>query len=108
LPTVLRRRGVGEDVGFDLDGLVVQGSKLVAAGQAFTGSGSSWDFALARYRASGALDKSFGAGGKVTTDFAGGGDTLAALALQPDGKLVAAGSANAGTYDHFALARYNP
>jgi uncharacterized delta-60 repeat protein len=95
-------------VGFDLDevhGLVVQGSKLVAAGQAFTGS--TWDFALARYRDSGALDKSFGAGGKVITDFANNGDTLTALALQPDGKLVAAGSANAGTYDHFALARYN-
>ncbi len=94
-------------VGYDLQqvrGLVTQGTKLVAAGSAFTGS--SWDFAVARYRSSSALDNSFGTGGKVTTDFAANSDTANALALQADGKVVAAGSSNAGSYDHFALARY--
>jgi len=37
------------------------------------------------------LDPSFGSGGKVTTDLFGGTDSVLALALQPDGKIVAAG-----------------
>jgi hypothetical protein len=45
--------------------LVVQGSKLVAAGNV----GPFFDFGLARYKADGTLDRSFGSGGKVTTDF---------------------------------------
>src|SRR5215831_11247393 len=39
------------------------------------------------------LDLTFGTGGKVTTDFAGAGDGAAAIAVQPDGKLVVAGVA---------------
>ncbi|MDE2180609.1 MAG: hypothetical protein KGJ40_07160, partial [candidate division NC10 bacterium] len=78
--------------------------KLVAAGR------SSYNFALTRYNANGTLDTSFGSGGKVTTDF-GFKDTAFALILQPDGKLVAAGTSaqfggNSNT-DRFALARYN-
>src|SRR5262245_18092082 len=42
---------------------------------------------------SGTLDASFGTGGKVTTDFAGSTDGANAIALQPDGKLVAVGGA---------------
>ena len=53
---------------------------------------------------------SFGAGGKVTTDFAGGFDLAFAVALQTDGKIVAAGftaQAVVGGSQDFALARYN-
>jgi uncharacterized delta-60 repeat protein len=89
----------------EIHGLTVQGTKIVAAGSAFTGT--SWDFALTRYRTSGALDASFGAHGKVITDFAGNSDGATALAAQANGKLVVAGSANGGAYDHFALARYS-
>ena len=57
------------------------------------------------------MDTGFGSGGLVRTDFGGGTDDgAAALAIQPDGKLVAAGFSNAGgpgDFD-FALARYNP
>jgi beta-propeller uncharacterized protein DUF5122 len=42
----------------------------------------------------------------VTTDFAGDNDSAAALVLQPDGKLVAAGSAAIQPSFDFALARY--
>lgn len=73
--------------------------KLVASGAVNTVS----DFGLARYHADGALDTSFGTGGRVVTDF-GGFDQAYDLILQPDGKLVAGGAA-AG---RFALARYNP
>jgi uncharacterized delta-60 repeat protein len=78
--------------------------KLVAAGTNNIG------FALARYLPDGRLDPTFGVGGKVTTDFAfGGSDQASALILQPDGKLVAAGSAIVvDEIFRFALARYRP
>jgi uncharacterized delta-60 repeat protein len=79
--------------------------KIVVAGYSFLLSVGPSAFALARYTADGTLDPSFGAGGKVTTDFGPGGSTAWAVALQPDGKIVAAGTAGPGT---FALARYNP
>src|SRR5262245_31599334 len=55
---------------------------------------------------SGTLDPSFGTGGKVTTDF-GGSEGVSSLALQPDGKIVAAGGASINGSSVFALARYN-
>src|SRR5437867_3953888 len=94
--------------------------KLVAAGRSNT-AGSA-DFALCRYGAEGELDPAFGTGGRVLTDFGGnrcaggprnarpcqshdecapGGawvssdDVAWALALQSDGKLVAAGERRA-------------
>jgi uncharacterized delta-60 repeat protein len=77
--------------------------KLVVAGRAGN------DFALVRYNANGTLDTTFGRGGKVTTDFAGGADSAAAVTIQPDGRIIVAGrAANAGTGNDFALARYNP
>jgi uncharacterized delta-60 repeat protein len=79
--------------------------KLVAAGS--TSTSSNTDFALARYHPDGSLDSSFGIGGKATTDFAGGFDSASALVLQPDGKLVAAGSSSTGANGVFALARYH-
>lgn len=85
----------------------------MAAGTARTFGVRSTDFALARYDAHGALDSSFGASGIVTTDFAGdpygGSDGANALAVQPDGKLVAAGTAltRSGLVD-IALARFLP
>src|SRR2546422_5964863 len=59
------------------------------------------------WAAAGDLDTTFGAGGKVTTDFAGSGDEANALVRQSDGKLVAAGGAVTGGPDNFALVRYN-
>lgn len=56
--------------------------------------------------APGELDAGFGAGGVLSTDFGGTYDWAYATAVQPDGKIVAAGVSNgAGTYD-FALSRY--
>src|SRR5262249_16918274 len=40
---------------------------------------------------SGALDASFGTAGKVTTDFGGSGGFARSVAVQPNGKIVAAG-----------------
>jgi uncharacterized delta-60 repeat protein len=53
----------------------------------------------------GALDLSFGSNGKVTTAIsASGGDSAQAVALQADGKILAAGISSGG----FALVRYTP
>ena len=65
--------------------------KIVAAGQAQVGRGNNYDFGLTRYNSNGALDASFGSGGLVTTDFGSGWDYAYAVAIQGDGKIVAAG-----------------
>jgi uncharacterized delta-60 repeat protein len=87
--------------------LVIQADgKIVAGGH--TGSGAEADFALARYLPDGELDADFGDGGQVTTPISAVTDWLLALAVQPDGKLVAAGySYESLSRGHIALARYN-
>jgi uncharacterized delta-60 repeat protein len=77
--------------------------KIVTAGFVQT-SPIEFDFALVRYNPDGTLDPSFGRGGIVTTDLGTQRDTATALAIQPDGKIVAVGS----TETNIALARYNP
>jgi hypothetical protein len=64
------------------------------------------DFALARYNSNGSLDTTFSGDGKVTTDFAGSFDEAYAVAIQGDGKIVAAGLAEVSGFGDFALARY--
>jgi len=88
--------------------------RIVAAGRAFNPGnppstpGTNFDFALARYNSDGTLDTTFDTDGKVTTDFAGDADQAFAVAIQTDGKIVAAGvAANGATGNDFALARYN-
>jgi uncharacterized delta-60 repeat protein len=58
----------------------------------------------------GDLDPGFGSGGRVVTDL-GSDDRVHALALQPDGKVVAAGcspcATSVGSGSDFALARYD-
>jgi uncharacterized delta-60 repeat protein len=77
--------------------------KLLVAGAC---RNSSSDFALGRYNADGSLDAGFGTGGKVTTDFDKFSDRAAAMTVQPDGKIVLAGSTTNYLVAFFALARY--
>ena len=88
-----------------LRALVLQpDGKLVAAGLTANGKGA---FGLVRYNADGSLDETFGVGGKLITNITSNTvDYPEALALQPDGKLVAAGFTGNGT-NGFALVRYN-
>ncbi|HLQ44680.1 MAG TPA: delta-60 repeat domain-containing protein, partial [Planctomycetaceae bacterium] len=78
--------------------------KIVVGGRATIGS--NFDFALARYNTDGTLDTSFGTSGKVTTAISSSHDEIYALAIQPDGAIVAAGRAKTNSYYDFALARY--
>jgi uncharacterized delta-60 repeat protein len=65
-------------------------------------------FALARYNPNGTLYTTFGGDGKKTTHFASGSeDSAYAVAIQDDGKIVAAGDSFVHNRDRFALARYN-
>ena len=81
--------------------------KIVAAGSTLTTLGSFMMFALARYNVDGSLDSTFGSGGKVTTQVVAGDgedDEIFALAIQPDGRILAAGKANFG--QDFGMVRY--
>ena len=91
--------------------LVIQtDGKLIAAGFSNGAGPDDFDFAVARYNTDGVLDTSFSGGGSSGgfRTFLGGGnfEGAEALAIQPDGKLVAAGFSNSGGDDDFALTRY--
>jgi uncharacterized delta-60 repeat protein len=80
--------------------------KIVVAGD--THILNNDQFALARYNSDGSPDSSFGSGGKVVTEF-GASSTIFSLALEPDGKIVAAGAESGFNHSlqSLALARYN-
>jgi uncharacterized delta-60 repeat protein len=83
--------------------------RIVAAGITQYDSGHA-DFALARYKPDGTLDRSFSDDGKRTTDF-GGVDGAYSTTIDSGGRILAAGFAagfrsDASGYD-FALARYD-
>jgi uncharacterized delta-60 repeat protein len=95
--------------------------KIVVAG---VGAGTAYpnsdDFAVLRYNPDGSLDTSFGGGdGAVFTQFVTPSldantldeDKAEAVAIQPDGDIVAAGTADPDAdreEQDFAVARYNP
>jgi uncharacterized delta-60 repeat protein len=99
--TVVTDFGFGENA----HAVVLQpDGKVVLVGFGFV-SGTGFDYELARYDEAGALDPTFGSGGRVATDFGGTFDQAFAAAIQPDGKIVAAGL-QAGSNVAFSVARY--
>lgn len=81
--------------------------KIIAGGLSSTNSNPD-NFGLARYNTDGSLDLTFGNSGFVTTDFGVGDDSLNALVVQSDGKIIAAGvTANEPNASNFGLVRYN-
>lgn len=75
-----------------LEDLVVQSDgKIIAVG----GNGEATvdiNYALARYNSNGTLDNTFGVNGIVTISPSSNDERLYAVRIQPDGKIVAAGS----------------
>ncbi|HEX8250396.1 MAG TPA: hypothetical protein VF599_19635, partial [Pyrinomonadaceae bacterium] len=69
-------------------------------------SSSVLNFTVMRYNANGTLDSGFGTGGVVFTEFDNNHEVAYSVAIQPDGKIVAAGTDNQRQYDTI-LARYN-
>lgn len=87
--------GNGDDAAF---GVAIAGDgDVVLAGRAEVAAGPVYDFAVARLRADGAPESGFGSGtGRVTVPFDLGGedsDEGGAVALDPLGRIVVAGSA---------------
>ena len=86
--------------------------KLVLAGRCYLGAsdanGLTYDFCAARYLASGALDSTFGTGGKVIISLGVKDHVATVIAMQPDGKLVLAGDCVVVTFfeTHFCAVRY--
>lgn len=68
--------------------------------------GNNFDYKVARITPGGALDGSFGSGGQVTTSFGGNFESVNAVTLQSDGKIVAAGKSTVNDAQSFAVARY--
>jgi uncharacterized delta-60 repeat protein len=98
-------------VGFEDDAfsvLIQADGKIVAVGSA-NDPATFYDFAAARYLSNGTIDTTFGVGGRVRTDFGDQNfDRARSAALQPDGRIVAAGFAISqnGGVQNFAVARY--
>lgn len=97
--------GSYNDVAFSLK--VQKDGKIIVCG--WTYIFGSWDFALVRLNSDGSLDKSFASTGIVTTDYYHLYNTAHSIAIQSDGKYVAAGyTLKPGVYDtDIMLVRYN-
>jgi len=88
---------IGRALALDADG------RIVVVGQSSNRLNSN--FAVARYQPDGTPDSSFGDGGKVMVDFFGSFDNATCVAIQPDGKILAGGSARNVTTTVLGLVR---
>ena len=81
--------------------------KILIGGARGSQSNGNFDFALVRLNPNGLPDTTFGTQSQVFVDFGGSSeDRINALALQPDGKIVAAGLGTNGN-NMAAVARFN-
>ncbi|HEX6924359.1 MAG TPA: Calx-beta domain-containing protein [Longimicrobiaceae bacterium] len=86
----------GRAVVAQADGSILVGGELWDA---------SVDFAVARFSPDGTLDETFGEEGVVQVDFFGETDYLNAIAVQPDGAILAVGSVENGASTLLGLVR---
>ena len=112
------------DANFGDDGVVGGTSSTPLSGYALAvqadgkilvgGIGSSdTSFAVARFNVDGSLDTGFGSGGIVSQEFSGLDSRINSLAIEPDGRIVAAGVAgteigSVSASNEGVLARYMP
>jgi len=97
--------GSGHDSGKSV--ILQPDGKIVVAGHSLIGYDKS-DFLLIRLNANGSLDQGFGDGGKRLLDVDGGDDYGQSVILQPDGKIVVAGSSRSASNKYeFSLIRLN-
>lgn len=87
--------------------LVLQpNGKIILGGRA--PNGSNYNFVTVRYRKDGTIDTRWGVGGIATTDMGGTADSINAMVIQPNGRIVVGGESDIATPGtrRFALARY--
>jgi uncharacterized delta-60 repeat protein len=85
------------------DVVIQADGKIVVGGS--SSNGNYDDFALLRYNSDGKLDNGFGNNGIVTLPAGKNGGQLYALAIQNDGRIIAAGMSHNGTNQNFAVIR---
>ena len=89
-------------------GLAIQpDGKIVTAGDIGSANDSDRNFALARFLPDGTPDTTFGTLGNVSFGF-GAKEVAKAVAIQPDGKIVVAGTTGLDVAANFMVARFNP
>jgi uncharacterized delta-60 repeat protein len=112
------------DAGFGSNGLATQsfaaggdyaravaidaGGRIMTTGCSRTNSATSDDFLVTRRNADGSLDTSFANNGTLAVDFFGTADGGECIAIQTDGKILAAGSALNGSVNGLAIIRVLP
>ena len=101
---------VGTDEDQIHDAVVQPDGKLIVSGFSGNGTaGTNKDLALIRYNVNGTVDNSFGSCGKIITHLGSSNDISWGVALQPDGRVVAAGEVqNGSTSVDGAVVRYKP
>lgn len=99
--------GSGQDWGNAVTTQTVSGeTRIVVAGRSH--NGSNYDFALARYTSTGALDATFDGDGLKTQDRAATDDMIFGVVAEPDGNITVAGtSAVASQGFNAALAQFS-
>lgn len=83
---------------------ILPSGKIVVSG--YTHNKSDYDFALVQYNSDGTMDTSFGIDGQLITAINSSNDYCNSLAIQPDGKIIVAGSSSSGSDESFSIARY--
>ena len=78
------------------DGKIVVGGYWEENSSGNNNGDFNYDFVLARFDISGSIDNTFGTNGIQTTDFRAHNDAINTIAIQNDGKIVAAGYASNG------------
>jgi uncharacterized delta-60 repeat protein len=100
--TVITDFGPGYD---EADAVAVQtNGKLVVAGR--IRSGTKDDIGVMRFKHGGSHDRTFGAGGRVLTDVAGGSDAARDVVISSNGKIVVVGEAAIDRIRRFVIVRY--
>src|SRR5690606_26455716 len=102
---ILGSGSVATDFTFADFALQVDG-KILLGGHEQLGGNS--DYVLIRLTSSGLVDPTFGVGGKVTLSVTAGDDLLQAIAVQSDGKILAAGELATKLGKRAGVARFTP
>jgi uncharacterized delta-60 repeat protein len=85
------------------DGAAASGVAVQPDGAIVIAGWEGGGFSIARYLPGGTLDPDFGVGGLVTTPLGAKGDSASAVALQPNGRIVATGTDGG---NRFVVIRY--
>ncbi len=79
--------------------------KIIVAGYSSINNNTS--FALVRYNTDGSLDNTFDLDGKLVGNYNQGNTSVNAIVVEPNGKIVTAGTTWNGSNFDFAIVRYN-